>query len=152
MTFYSILLTVHIIAAVCGLGAAFAQPIISKAPKTVSQAMLCISINERVEKLAKYGSIILLITGLIFGALNPALFKQVWYIISIIIFISVQPIVAAVLPKKVKAQQELLANHEGKDESLPDSYHRINKEQQPFTLYTHLAAVVLIVLMVMKPF
>jgi len=152
MTFYSILVTLHVIAAVCGLGAAFAQPIIAKIPKTVSQAMLCIQINEKVEKLAKYGSIALLITGLILGAINPSLFTQVWYIISIIIFISVQPIVAAILPKKVKAQLELLENHKGKNETLPEKYHQLNKEQQPFTMYVHSAAVVLIILMVLKPF
>jgi len=152
MSFYSILVTIHVIAAVCGLGAAFASPIISKSPKTVSQAKLCIHINEKVEKLAKYGSITLLVTGLILGALNPSLFTQVWYIVSIVIFISVQPIVAAVLPKKIKAQQELLDNHKGKDEALPEAYHQLNKEQQPFTMYVHSAAVVLIILMILKPF
>ncbi|OLO42173.1 hypothetical protein BTR23_02825 [Alkalihalophilus pseudofirmus] len=84
------------------------------------------------------------------GALNPYLFKQIWYIASIIIYIDVQPIAAGLLPKKTELQYKALENHEGND--LPYEYIKLAKEVAPFNNVLHIAAVVLIFLMTIKPF
>lgn len=150
MTFYGFILLVHIIAAVCGLGAAFALPILMNMPKTMGEAQFAFTVNTGIEKLVKAGSIILLITGLILGALNPSLFTEIWYISAIVIYLATQPVVAVILPKKIAEQQKILESHTG--EELPDSYIEIAKKMAPFNTFTHIAAIVLIVLMVTKPF
>ena len=150
MTLYGLILTIHIIGAVVGLGAAFALPIVMKLPKTVSQAKFSIQINHGIEKMAKFGSISLLITGLIMGALNTALFTSGWFITSIILYIAVQPIVAAILPKMIKQQAEILENE--KSETLPEEYLQIAKKSAPYNTFTHVATIVLIILMTVKPF
>ncbi|WP_462410327.1 DUF2269 family protein [Neobacillus sp. Marseille-QA0830] len=150
MTFYGIILTLHIISAVCGLGATFALPAVMKLPKNVTQAKFALSINEKIEKIAKPASIALLVTALLLGALNPSLFKTGWYIASIVIYIAVQPLVASILPKKVKLQEELLEKAKG--EELPVEFVEIGKQAAPFNMATHVAVVVLIVLMTLKPF
>jgi uncharacterized membrane protein len=150
MSIYSIILLVHIIAAVAGLGAAFALPILMKAPKTVSQAKFAIAVNEKVEKPIKIGSITLLVTGIILGILSPYLFKEIWYIASLVIYAATQPIVAGILPKKMAQQREILENHKGED--LPEEYTKIGKELAPINGIAHLSAIILIVLMTLKPF
>lgn len=150
MSFYGIIVFIHIIAAVCGLGATFALPVLMSRPKTVSHALFAFTVNTGIEKLAKIGSLTLLATGLALGALNPGLFSQIWYIASIIIYIAVQPVVAVMLPRKLAEQKQILENHKG--DELPESYHLINKKMAPYNNFTYAAAVVLIALMVLKPF
>jgi|GEM_PF-364674 len=150
LTLYVWILLIHILAAVVGLGSTFALPVIMKRPKTVSQAKFAFELSGGIEKFAKIGSITLLVTGLILGALNPSLFKEIWYITSIVIYIAVQPIIAGILPKKMAAQTKILEEHNG--EELPESYHAISKEMAPFNGILHLSVVVLILLMTIKPF
>ncbi|WP_449536441.1 DUF2269 family protein [Ferdinandcohnia sp. Marseille-Q9671] len=150
MTLYGIILTLHIIAAVCGLGATFALPAVMKLPKTVTQAKFALAINEKVEKIAKPASIALLVTALLLGALNPSLFKTGWYIASMVIYIAVQPLVASILPKKAKLQEELL--EKATSEELPKEFNEIGKQAAPYNMVTHIAVVVLIILMTLKPF
>ncbi|MDP4164135.1 MAG: DUF2269 domain-containing protein, partial [Bacillota bacterium] len=83
MSFYGFIVLLHVIAAVSGLGATFALPILMSRPKTTSQARFAFIVNAGIEKMAKIGSISLLITGLILGALNTELFTHFWYIASL---------------------------------------------------------------------
>ncbi|MGO4888816.1 DUF2269 family protein [Anaerobacillus sp. MEB173] len=149
-TTYTVLLAVHIIAAVCGLGATFALPIIMNSPRTVTQAKFALSVSLGIEKLAKVGSITLLITGLILGILSPHLFTEIWYIASLIIYVAVQPIVAVLIPKGAKRQIEILEGHQGED--LPEGYLQIGKQIVPYNITAQIAVVILIILMTVKPF
>ncbi|MFY4775747.1 DUF2269 family protein [Metabacillus sp. RGM 3146] len=150
MSLYGFLVLIHVIAAVCGLRATFAIPILMNRPKTASQAQFAFHVNEGIEKLAKIGSLTLLITGLLLGALNPFLFTKVWYIASLVLFVAVQPVVAVILPKRMAEQKKILDGYEG--EELPDSYLQISKKIAPYNGFLHTAAILLIVLMVTKPF
>ncbi|WP_409271310.1 DUF2269 family protein [Neobacillus sp. SCS-31] len=150
MDLYHFLVLIHIIAAIVGIGATFALPAIAKKPKTPSQAQFTFGILDGIEKIAKIGSITLLLTGLILGALETSLFKEFWYIASIVIYIAVQPIVAGILPKKIKQQKQILEEHTG--DGLPEAYLTIARQMDRLNQITHAAAIILIILMVAKPF
>ena len=49
------------------------------------------------------------------GRVQPELFKQFWYIAAIVLYILVQPIAAAIMPKKMKRQAAILENTEGNE-------------------------------------
>ncbi|PMC34470.1 DUF2269 domain-containing protein [Bacillus sp. UMB0899] len=150
MTFYSLLLLIHIVAAVVGLGASFGMPVLMRSVKTVSQAKFALAVSEGIEKFAKVGSIVLLITGIIMAIINPYLFKEIWYIASLVIYVAVQPIAAGLLPKKAKAQMQALENHQG--EELPEEYITLAKQSAPLNNVLHISAIILIILMTIKPF
>ena len=150
LTLYVWILLIHILGAVIGLGSSFALPVIMSRPQTVSQAKFAFQLSAGVEKLAKIGSITLLVTGLILGALSPHLFTEIWYIASIVIYIAVQPIIAGILPKKAAAQMAILEAHEG--EELPEPYHILSKQMAPYNHIMHFSAVLLILFMTIKPF
>lgn len=150
MTFYTVLLVVHIISAVVGLGATFGMPVLMGSVKNVNQARFAASVSHGIEKMAKIGSITLLVTGIIMGILDTGLFKQVWYITSIVIYVAVQPIAAGMLPKKAKLQLQTLENHEG--EGLPEEYIKIAKQAIPLNNILFASAIILIILMTTKPF
>jgi hypothetical protein len=141
---------IHIIAAVTGLGAAFAFPIIAKTAKTVSQAKYTLELLKKLEIMPKVGSLTLLATGLLMGIIVPSLFTTGWFILSIVIYIAVQVIVIGMLPKNMAQQAELLEGVSG--EELPAGYRLIGKKNAKLEGITHLAAVVLILLMFYKPF
>ncbi|WP_026559632.1 DUF2269 family protein [Bacillus sp. J37] len=150
MTFYSLLLVIHIVAAVVGLGASFGMPVLMSSVKTVPQAKFAFAVSKGIEKFAKVGSITLLITGIIMAIIQPYLFKEIWYIASLVIYVAVQPIAAGLLPKKAKLQMKTLENYQG--EELPDEYNTLAKESVPLNNVLHIAAIVLIILMTIKPF
>ncbi|RFU66419.1 DUF2269 family protein [Peribacillus saganii] len=150
MIVYNLIVAIHVIAAICGLGATFALPILMRRIQTVSQARFAMTVYDGVEKLAKIGSITLLLTGIILGGFNTGLFTEFWYIASLVIYVAVQPIVAVILPRKLSEQMKILEDH--KSEELPVAYIQIGKQIAPYNTSTQIAAIVLIVLMVLKPF
>ena len=75
ITFYGIIVIIHILTAIIGLGATFASPFIMSSAKTVTTSTYAHKVNAKVEKLAKIGSLTLLVTGLILGFIHPYLFK-----------------------------------------------------------------------------
>lgn len=121
-----------------------------KLPRTVTQAKFALAINEKIEKIAKPSSITLLLTGLILGALNRDLFTQGWFIASLVIYIAVQPLVAGILPKRAKQQVEIL--EKATSDELPEEFIAIGKQAAPINMIAHTAAVLLIILMTIKPF
>lgn len=150
MSIYGILLFLHVVAAVCGLGATFALPPIMKMPKNVSQAKFTMEVSKKVEKLAKIGSITLLLTGLLMGWAHPYLFHQIWFVTSLVIYLLLQPIVAGVFPKKMKQEMAVLENTPG--EELPEEYFVISNELKPYDILINSAAILLLLLMTIKPF
>ncbi|OZM58027.1 hypothetical protein CIB95_00135 [Lottiidibacillus patelloidae] len=150
MSLYAIILIIHLVSAVIGLGVSFGMPIVLRLVKTTTQAKFAHEVNVGLEKYAKIGSITLLVTGLVMGALHPYLFKEIWYIASIVIYIAVQPIVAGILPKKTAKQLELLQAH--KEEELPEEYQKLTKEMLPLHNVLMVSVVILVVLMSIKPF
>lgn len=147
---FSILLVLHILGAICGLGAAFASPYIMNSGRNVRSAFTAHMVNAKVEKLAKIGSITLLVTGLIMGFMHPYLFTTGWYITSIVLYILTQPIVAYLLPRYGRTMLELLEQANGED--LPSEYIQFAQKTKPLTITTYVLLVLLVVLMVFKPF
>lgn len=107
-------------------------------------------VNAKVYKLAKIGSIVLLVSGLIMGFIHPYLFTTGWYITSIVLYILTQPIVAYLLPRYEKNMLEVLGQANGED--LPSEYIQIAKKTKPLILTTYVLLVLLVILMVFKPF
>lgn len=147
---YSLLLFLHCIGAVMGLGAAFGFPLIAKSGTTTSKAKFALELINKLEILPKVGSIALLITGIIMGIISPDLFKTGWFILSIVIYLLVQIITIGLMPKQLKSQAQILQGHSA--EELPQEYVILAKKSAKLDGITHLAAFVLILLMVFKPF
>nr|WP_286182845.1 DUF2269 family protein [Bacillus sp. ISL-55] len=151
VTLYGLLVLVHVIAAVVGLGASFGMPVVAKfGAKSVTNAKVCFEINKKIEIFAKVGSLTLLASGILMAIVNPALWSQGWFISSLVIYVLIQPVVAGMLPKTIGQQVDLVMNSE--DGELPAEYHQLDKKAAKLNGIAHVAAVVLIVLMSTKPF
>ena len=78
MSFYGIIVLLHVIGAVCGIGAQFALPFLTSKAKTAKQAEFVPRVNHGIDKLIVIGTFMVLITGLIMGAMHPQLFTRGW--------------------------------------------------------------------------
>ncbi|MFC7063143.1 DUF2269 family protein [Halobacillus seohaensis] len=150
MTLYGIIIVIHLIAAVCSLGAVFANPSIMKKGTTVVKAKQALETAKEVEKHAKIGSITLLLTGLLLGMLNPSLFTQGWYIVALALYLAVQPVVAYMIPKRAEKLHFMLEKHDSDD--LPDEYLPIAMEIGKLDNIARVTIFILIILMSLKPF
>ncbi|WP_134701233.1 DUF2269 family protein [Ammoniphilus sp. YIM 78166] len=150
MTLYGVVVFIHIMAAICGLGAVFANPSIMKRGTTVSKAKQALETAKDVEKYAKIGSIALLITGLLLGVLNPSLFTEGWYITALVLYIAVQPIVAYMIPKRAENLYIMLEKQES--DTLPDEFMPVAMQIAKLDNIARASVFILILLMSLKPF
>jgi uncharacterized membrane protein len=150
MTLYGIIVLIHVISAVCSLGAVFANPSIMKKGITVSAAKQAIETAGTVEKYAKIGSITLLVSGIVLGILNPNLWSQGWYVVALVLYLAVQPVLIIAIPKRVGKLVEMLEKAEG--EELPKEYLPIALQIGKLDNIARGSVVILIVLMSLKPF
>jgi uncharacterized membrane protein len=133
-----------------GLGASFAIPTVLKTPTSAEQARFSLLLTKKIEVFAKVGSLTLLATGLIMGFMHTYLFKEGWFIISLIIYVLVQFIVAGIMPKKLKGMSDIIQPYS--EEDVPESYRSIHATLKPYNMTLHTATILLIILMTVKPF
>lgn len=116
---------------------------------TTGQAKFALALLEKTAILPKLGGTLLLLTGLALGFLETSLFKELWYVLSIIIFLVILVIFAGLIPAGIKQQLTVLQRTQGDD--LPEEYRQSRRRSAWFEVIANLAAFIVILLMVFKP-
>jgi uncharacterized membrane protein len=147
---YTILLLIHVLAAIIGIGATFAFPVISNAPKNLPQLKLTLGLMKKLELYPKIGGVFLIVTGLIMGYLTPAYFKEIWFTGSIVLYIIIEILIYGVIGPKMKKVVPIVMNADG--ENIPEEYNVVAKSTAPIHMIASLLAIVIIVFMSAKPF
>ena len=148
--FYKILVVIHIFSAILGMGPGFVLSHIGKSARTINELRLAYKIKNRIHIFVMIGGTSLLVSGLLMGAINTSLFRTGWYVVSLLLFLlalAMGPIVLSPISKPLKAKIEA---HEG--EEIPEEYIREGKK---LIFYENIASViflVIIALMILKPF
>jgi hypothetical protein len=148
--FYSILLLVHVLAAIIGIGATFAFPVISNAPKNLTQLKLILDLMKKLEIYPKVGGIFLIVTGLLMGFMTPAYFREFWFTGSIALYIIIEVLIYGIIGPKMKKVVLIVMSADG--ESIPEEYHAAAKATAPIHMVASLLAVMIIIFMSAKPF
>ncbi|MZQ86468.1 DUF2269 family protein [Paenibacillus sp. 5J-6] len=146
---YIYVVFIHIIAAVTAMAAVICYPLIMSSARTTSQVRFALSLLEKTAILPKIGGTLLLLTGLALGFLETSLFKELWYVLSIVIFLVILVIFAGLIPAGIKQQLRLLQQTKGED--LPEKYRQSRKRSAWLEGIANLAAFIVILLMVFKP-
>src|SRR5690625_3292096 len=87
MSFYSVLVIIHIFSAIIGLGPGFVMTFIVTRASTMTELRHAYFLRNRLHIFVMLGGTLLFLTGLLMGFLNMQLFSQGWYIVSIILFL-----------------------------------------------------------------
>ena len=147
---FKVILFFHILAGICGLGVSFASPYIRMSARNVRTAYSAHMIHARIDYHEKIGSIVLILTGLSLAFIHPDLFQTGWYLTALVLYILTQPIKGYILPRFERALIEILQQVES--EHLPSEYIQMSKKTKPLHITNYILFVLIVLLIVFKPF
>lgn len=150
MTFYKALVFIHIFSAIIGMGPGFILTTVVKSGKTMTELRHSYAIRNKLHIYVMIGGTLLLVTGLGLGLFNTALFRQGWYLISLILFLAALAIGPIVLSPRSKPIKAMLESHKGDD--IPEEYWRLSKELFFYENLENVIFIIIIALMILKPF
>ena len=149
-TFYRILVFLHILSAIAGIGPGFVLTTITKFAKTLDQARYAHFVKLKVHILVMIGGTMVLLTGLTMGAIKPVLFQQGWYLTSMILYLIALVLGPTLLKKHSRAVREILEDSSLKE--LPAQYEVSSKKLIHLEYIVNILLLIVIVLMITKPF
>ncbi|SFE15748.1 Uncharacterized membrane protein [Lentibacillus persicus] len=150
MTFYEFLVFIHVFSAILGLGPGFVMIFVVTKADTMTELRHAYTIRNRLHIFVMVGGTLLLLTGLWMGALNPSLFVQGWYVLSLVLFLIALAFGPAVLSPLARPVKRLLKEHKG--EHIPEEYHALANKLFFYERMENIIFLVVIALMVLKPF
>jgi uncharacterized membrane protein len=150
ISLYKILVFIHIFSAILGMGPGFILTTVVKSGKTMTELRHSYKIRHKLHIYVMVGGILLLITGVSMGLLNPSLFRMGWYVTSLVLFLAALAIGPLVLSPRSKPVKALLASHKG--EEIPQEYWRLSKILFRFETLENVIFLIIIALMILKPF
>jgi uncharacterized membrane protein len=150
ISFYKVLVLVHIFSAILGMGPGFILTTVVKSGKTMTELRHSYRIRHKLHIFVMIGGILLLFTGVSMGLLNSSLFRMGWYVTSLVLFLAALAIGPLVLSPRSKPVKALLAAHQG--EEIPEEYWRLSKILFRFEHLENLIFLIIIALMILKPF
>lgn len=150
MTLYEILLFVHVFSAIIGLGPGFVMTFIAAKSETMSELRHAFYLRNKIHIFIMVGSTLLLITGIWMGVLNPILFRKGWYTISIVLYFITLAAGPFVLKPIMKPIKEILRTETS--EAIPTAYDQHAKQLYLVEHITNVLIIIIIALMIVKPF
>ncbi|GIO22138.1 DUF2269 domain-containing protein [Oceanobacillus sp. J11TS1] len=150
MTFYEILVLIHIFSAILGMGPGFVMTPIAKKASNMTELKHAYAIRNKLHQFVMIGGTLLLITGIWMGFLNTYLLQQGWYITSLILYLIALAAGPTVLVSSSKPIKALLKQHKGED--IPSEYFTLSKKLFFYEYLINTMFLIIIALMITKPF
>ncbi len=148
--FYRIVLLVHVFSAILGLGPGFIMIYIVTKATTMTELRHAYLIRNRLHIFVMVGGTLLIITGLIMGTMNNYLFHMGWYVTSLSLFLIALAFGPLVLSPRSKPIKAFLKSHT--DDDIPKKYYHLAKKLFFYERIENVIFLIIIVLMVVKPF
>ena len=152
MSFYEILIFIHIFSAILGMGPGMfmtAVVTLSK-PTNMTELKHAFAIRNSLHSFTMIGGALLLLTGLIMGFMNTNLFTQGWYVISLILFLIALAFGPLLLKPRSKPIKQLFVDVEG--EAIPKVYDELSRELFKYERIENVIFLIIIAMMIIKPF
>lgn len=150
MTLYSFILLIHVFSAILGMGPGFVMIYIVTRATNMTELRHAYFIRNRLHIFVMVGGTLLLLSGLTMGAIRPYLFQMKWYITSLILFIIALGFGPLVLSPRSRPIKALLKNHT--DNKIPEEYYTLSRTLFFYERIENVIFLIIIVLMVLKPF
>ena len=148
--FYRIVLLVHVFSAILGLGPGFIMIYIVTKATTMTELRHAYLIRNRLHIFVMVGGTLLILTGLVMGAMNHYLFHMGWFVTSLTLFLIALGFGPVVLSPRSKPIKALLKSHTNED--IPKEYYLLAKKLFFYERIENVIFLIIIVLMVLKPF
>ncbi len=148
-TLYQIMVVIHVVSAILGMGPGFFLTAIVSNAKTMGELQHGFQIRRRLHGFVMAGGLLLLASGLIMGIIRPSLFTETWYAASLLLFIIALAFGAFVLKPLSQPIYSLLAEHKG--DEIPPEYNQHAQKLFFYERITNFIFIIIILLMITKP-
>lgn len=108
------------------------------------------TIRNRIHVFVMVGGTLLLLSGIGMGLLRNYLFYEGWYVTSLILFLIALGFGPVILSPRSKPIKKMLQQNTG--DEIPDDYAPMAKKLFFFERVENVIFIIIIVLMIMKPF
>lgn len=146
---FKILVVLHVIAAIVGIGPAFVLPILGSSAKTGSQLRFVFGIIQKINKFPKTGGITLIVTGVLLMIVGKMGLSELWLNLSLLFFVIIEVIIIGMIEPRMGKITALVMASEG--EEIPQGYQASMSKIIPLEATVHVLTIVIIILMVVKP-
>lgn len=150
MSFYEVLVFIHIVSAIVGLGPGFMMIYVVTKANTMTELRHAYFIRNRIHIFVMVGGTLLLLTGILMGMIRPYLFKEMWFSLSLVLFLIALAVGPTILSPLAKPIKQMLLEQNG--ELIPNSYYHLVKKLFFYERMTNILFLVIIALMIVKPF
>ena len=150
ISFYKILVFIHIFSAIIGMGPGFILTTVVKAGNNMTELRHSYRVRNTLHIYVMIGGTLLLLSGIGMGMMNQTLFRMGWYVVSLVLFLSALAIGPLVLSPRSKPIKALLESHKG--EEIPEEYYRLSKILFRYENLENCIFIIIITLMILKPF
>jgi uncharacterized membrane protein len=150
MTVYEVFVFVHIFSAIVGMGPGLFMILPVKRAQMMTELRYGYVIRDRLHWFVMIGGTLLLVTGLLIGLLQPFLFSQGWFLLSLLLFLVALAFGPFVLSPRSKPIKKLLNEYE--KEEIPDEYDQLAAKLFFYERIINSLFLIIIVLMITKPF
>ncbi|RLL42052.1 DUF2269 family protein [Oceanobacillus piezotolerans] len=151
MTFYNLLVFIHIFAAIIGMGPGLVMTLVVTAakPSNMTELKHAFRIRNTLHILTMIGGTLLLITGIWMGLLNPYWFTQGWYITSLVLFLIALAFGPLLLKPRSQPIKQLFRDYTG--EEIPKEYDSLSQKLFYAEHIENMIFLIIIALMIIKP-
>lgn len=149
MSLYDILVFIHVVSAILGLGPGFIMIYVVQKANNMTELRHAYDIRSRIHLFVMVGGTLLLVTGLWMGFLRPYLFQEIWYSLSLILFLVALGVGPVILSPRARPIKQLLSEHT--DEFIPETYYNLTRSLFFYERITNVIFIVIITLMIFKP-
>lgn len=150
MSFYRLIVLIHVFSAILGLGPGFVMIYIVTKATNMTELKHAYLIRNRLHVFVMVGGTLLLLSGLTMGFMVPAWFQTGWYVASLLLFLVALAFGPLVLSSKSKPIKKLLKEYNG--EEIPNEYYILSKKLFFYERIENILFLLIILLMVLKPF
>jgi len=151
---YLLLVVVHVMAAIIGIGPTYFSPVLLRAGQTTEQLRSSFRLGAILELFPKIGGSLAVLSGLVLVIIGDYQFKDIWIYGSLAIYVIIQVLVigfAAPRQKKVFHWLFNQANASQSSTNPPSEYDALISQVRRIHYIATVLGIVLFVLMIVKP-
>ncbi|GMK44662.1 DUF2269 family protein [Paenibacillus glycanilyticus] len=149
---FGLLLVVHIFASIAVIGPAFVMPIIRRSARTVGQLNFALGVTAKLTIILKIGGTVLILTGIGLMIITKLGLSQLWLNTAILLSLSMIVMIDGWIEPRMKKIFKLTAESQDHSKEIPAEFRLGIKKIVPIEIAAQLLMVVILVLMVVKPF
>ncbi len=149
MSLYQLLVLVHVMSAILGMGPGFILIYVVSKARQMSELRQAFALRKRLHVFVMVGGTLLLLSGIAMGLINSMLFQSDWYVLSLCLFLIALAFGPLVLSPRAKPIKNLLQNQT--NEQIPAQYYILAKSLFFYERIENVLFLIIISLMVLKP-